>query len=175
VSDRDRLRETLEALRASFDSTFGSPHAGAGPEEVALLAIRVGGEPAALRVLDTLALLKAGRIVPVPSRRPELIGVTGVRGAVIPVYSLSRLTARGEGVEPRWIVLAGAERIGLAFGGFDGHVRVPAAAIHAAAGARAGDAVAGAVEVDGQLRPILDVPALVRAITGSERSSRGTT
>jgi purine-binding chemotaxis protein CheW len=175
VSNRDKLAETLDALRRSFDSSFAAPPAGEGPDEVALLAIRIGSDPAALRVHETLALLKAGAIVPVPSRRPELLGVTGMRGAVVPVYSLSRLTGRGEGVTPRWIVLAGgAERVGLAFAGFDAHVRVRRDAIHSPAAHRNFEAISGFVEIGDQPRPIIDVPAIVRRITGgSDRGAGG--
>lgn len=177
MSERDTLAETLEALRRSFDASFAAPPAGAGPDEVALLAIRIGGEPAALRVHDTLALLKAGPIVPVPSRRPELLGVTGVRGAVVPVYSLSRLIGRGDGVAPRWIVLAGgSDRVGLAFAGFDAHVRVRRDAIHLPTAHREFEAISGIVEIGAQPRPIIDIPAIVQRITGgSDRRSGGIT
>jgi purine-binding chemotaxis protein CheW len=175
VSDGDKLAEALDVLRRSFDASFAAPPPGEGPDEVALLAIRIGSDPAAVRVHDTLALLKAGPIVPVPSRRPELLGVTGVRGAVVPVYSLSRLTGRGEGVAPRWIVLAGgADRVGLAFAGFDAHVRVRRDAIHAPAAHRNFEAISGVVEIGDEPRPIIDVPAIVQRITGgSDRGAGG--
>lgn len=182
----DPLAASLEEIRAAFDASFAVAPAGPPADDVPLLTIRVANDVVALRVHETLGLLKAGKIVAVPSRRPELLGVTGVRGAVIPVYSLARLTGRGEGETPRWIVLAlcppagradgpgaGAEqsgagaRVGLAFAEFQGHVRVPPGAIHAATSARDRASVSGVVELAGQMRPILDVVALVRAATGA--------
>lgn len=181
----DSLAASLDEIREAFDASFAVAPAGPRADEVPLLAIRVANDVVALRVHETLGLLKAGKIVAVPSRRPELLGVTGVRGAVIPVYSIARLTGRGEGETPRWIVLAlctssgradaaaGPEqsgagvRIGLAFAEFEGHVRVPPGAIHAATSARDRASVSGVVELAGQMRPILDVTALVRAATGA--------
>jgi chemotaxis signal transduction protein len=179
----DTLAASLGEIREAFDASFAVAPARARADEVPLLTIRVANDVVALRVHETLGLLKAGKIVPVPSRRPELLGVTGVRGAVIPVYSVARLTGRGEGETPRWIVLctaleradrptgaeqsAGGVRIGLAFAEFQGHVRVPPEAIHAATSARDRASVSGVVELAGQMRPILDVVALVRAATGA--------
>jgi chemotaxis signal transduction protein len=156
------------ALRAEFDATFAAPPPAAAPDSVAVLSVRVGAEPAAIRVLETAGLLSARRIVPVPSRRPELLGVCGLRGTVLPVFGLARLLgAAASGEAPRWIVLAqGDERIGLALDDFEGHVVVPAAALRAAE--RDGRAhVAGAVRLGTETRALLSVPSLVRAITGT--------
>jgi chemotaxis signal transduction protein len=168
MSSRDALSASLDEIREAFDATFAAAPPDDRQEDVPLLAIRVGNDAVALRVHDTLGLLKAGRIVPVPSGRAELLGITGVRGAVIPVYSLARLTGRAEGESTPWIVLAGAgERIGLAFAEFQGHLRVPVGAVHATASPRG--TVAGLVELTGQARPILDTPAIVRAITRNDQ------
>lgn len=168
MSDRDRLAANLRAIREAFDASFASTPHGERRDDLALLAIRVGSDALALRVNETQGLLKAGRIVAVPSRRPELLGISGVRGAVIPIFSLARLTGRSEVQSPRWIALAGdAERIGLAFAEFEGHLRVPASAVRSAASARDPARVASVVELDAGARPIIDVHAIVRAITGT--------
>jgi purine-binding chemotaxis protein CheW len=168
VSARDPLAASLQALREEFDASFAAEPPGERPDDVALLAVRVGNDPLALRVHEILGLLKVGTIVAVPSRRPELLGITGVRGAVVPVYSLARLTGRAESERPRWVALAGAGgagRIGLAFAALDGHLRVPSGSIHAAASSREPGAVFGLVDLDGESRPLLDVRAIVHAIT----------
>lgn len=159
---------SAEALRAEFDAAFARPARGAGGGTVALLAVRAGGEPLALRVLEIAGLMAARPVVPVPSPRVELLGVCGVRGAIVPVYSLARLLGRGDDGPPRWIVLAaaGSERVGLAVPVFERHLVVPAAEVRAAAqpAAAAGHAP-HVLTAGGEARPVLSVPSLVRAIT----------
>jgi purine-binding chemotaxis protein CheW len=169
VSEREFPGTAAEELRRRFDAAFGERAAGGGEEVVPLLALRVGGEPVALRVLETAGLVAARRIVPVPSRRPELLGVSGLRGAVVPVYGLARLLGRSDDGEPRWIVLAGGEeRVGLAVAAFERHLVVPARDLRPAE--HAADARAHVREIlhaAGAARPVLSVPSLVRAITGA--------
>jgi chemotaxis signal transduction protein len=167
VSD-DRARAgTVEALRAAFDAAFAAPPRGARRDLVPLLAIRAGGDPVAVRVLETAGLLPAKVIVPAPSRRPEVLGVCGHRGAVLPVFSLARLLGRAEeGEAPRWMLLAGREeRVALAFAAVDGHVLVAPAALQRAAGEGMGH-LAEIVEFEGAGRPVVSIPSLLRAITG---------
>lgn len=166
MSERDPLAASLDALREAFDASFASPPPGARADEVALLAIRVGDDAVAIRVHDTVGLLKAGSIVSVPSRRPDLLGITGVRGAVVPVYSLARLMGLTEVGAPGWIALAGTvDRIGLAFAEFERHVRVTPRAIHATPAPHAAGVASAVVELDGETRPLVDVAAIVREIT----------
>ena len=105
--------------------------------------------------------------MPAPSRRPEVLGVCGHRGTVLPVFSLARLLGRADaGEAPRWMLLAGREeRVALAFGALDGHVLVPPSALQRAAGEAVGH-LAEIVEIEGAGRPVVSVPSLLRAITG---------
>lgn len=161
----------VDALRAEFDAAFSRPARAPGVDTVALLAIRVAGAPMALRVLETAGLMQARPVVPVPGRRPELLGVSGVRGALVPVYSLARLLGRGEDDPPRWLVLAATargERVGLAVATLERHLVRPAGDLRPASGAGAGEAHAPELLVaDGAARPVLSVPSLLRRITGT--------
>lgn len=154
-------------LRAEFDASFA-----AAPAErtgvVALLAIRVGSTPFALRLLEASGIMTVRQVVPVPSRRPELLGVVGLRGDVVPVYGLARLVLRGDETEaPRWMVLAGTpdhqERVAFAFGAFEGHLMAAADELRPAE-PRAGDHVV-ALHQGVQVRPVLSLPSLVAAVT----------
>ncbi len=167
VSDDDRGATTLEALRAAFDASFAAPPRGPRRDLVPLLAIRAGGDAVAVRVLETAGLLPARAIVPAPSRRPEVLGVCGHRGVVLPVFSLARLLGRSEdGEAPRWMLLAGAaERVALAFGALDGHVLVAPSALQRAQGSVTSH-LAEIVEIGGAGRPVVSIPSLLRAITG---------
>lgn len=170
MSDAGRTRSPASAaeLRATFDAAFARPAEAPGRDVVALLALRAGGEPVAIRVLETAGIMAARPIVPVPSPRPELLGVSGIRGAVVPVYSLARLLGRRDEGAPRWVILAaaGAERVALAAPAFERHVLVPAADIRPAPGSGAAARHAPEVlRVAGAATPVLSVPSLIRAIT----------
>ena len=167
VSVDTRGPKTVESLRAAFDAAFAAPPRGARRDLVPLLALRAGGDAVAVRVLETAGLLPARVIVPAPSRRPEVLGVCGHRGVVLPVFSLARLLGRSEnGDAPRWMLLAGgAERVALAFGTLDGHVLVPPSALRRAQGEAVGH-LAEIVEIGGAGRPVVSIPSLLRAITG---------
>ena len=123
---------TVDALRREFDRSFAAP-AGVGAEDTLdLLALRVGGDPYAVRLADVTGLLVDRRLVPVPTNVPEFVGLIGLRGGVVPVWSLGALLGYGADREtPRWMMLIGERGSGqvlaLAFERFDGHLRVPRA------------------------------------------------
>lgn len=169
MSERRAGSAAAEALRRAFDAAFAAPPRPARDALVPLLAVRVGGEPMALRVLELAGLVEARRIVPVPSRRPELLGVSGLRGAVVSVYGLARLVGRGDEPEPRWIALAGGEeRVGLAVATLEGHLLVrPDELSPVAAAGEARPHVREILRLERGSRPVLSVPSLLRAITGA--------
>jgi chemotaxis signal transduction protein len=169
VSDGAPVTGAAAELRRAFDAAFAAAPREARGDAVSLLAIRVGSDPYALRVLEVAGLLQPKCIVQVPSRRAELLGLMGLRGAVVPVYSLARLLGRGaEAEEPRWAVLCGAEdRVAVAFGAFEGHVEVAAGElVTAAEGGAAREHVAHLANAGGALRPVLSLESILRAITG---------
>lgn len=156
---------TLDELRRAFDDSFAAAPPDARRPEVSLLALRAGAEPIAVRALETAGLLRLPRVMALPSRRPEVLGVTGWRGAVLPVYALSRLMGLPDGAEPlRWMLLCGEERLALAFTAFEAHVRVPPEALQPAAGGAAGPSVRELVHLEGRVRPVVSVPDLLIAI-----------
>jgi purine-binding chemotaxis protein CheW len=165
---RDGPPDPARALREAFDASFAAPPRSGRREATALLAIRVGGEPLALPVAEIAGLLPARPIVAVPARRAELLGISGLRGAVLPVFALARLLGVPDAEPPRWFALARAgegERVALALGVFEGHVLAPAGALHGAPPGSAGRHVAGLARLDGGARTVLAVPSLVQAIT----------
>ncbi len=160
-----------DALRAEFDAAFARPVRAPDGDTVALLAIRVAGAPMAVRVLEIAGLMQVRPIVPVPGRRAELLGVSGVRGALVPVYSLARLLGRADEGPPRWLLLvatARGERVALAVAAFERHLVRPAGDLRPATAPGAGEAHAHELLVaEGLTRPVLSIPSLLRTITGS--------
>lgn len=120
---RDAAR-TAAALREAFDRAFAEV---ATPREGNLEGFLVArcGTASYLLALSELAGFVAGRrIVSIPSNARHLLGVTGVRGTVTPVYDLAAVLGHPpvQGI-PKWIALARGSRLGVAFEDFGGHVR----------------------------------------------------
>lgn len=161
------IETKVAEMRRRFDEAFAAPQECATEALEALLAIRVGGEEHALRLRDISALTAARRIVPVPARFPELVGITALRGDVLPVFSLSRLLGLGGNSEQvRWIVRAGegSDAVGLGFNGLDGYFQVDAAEIFPGAGQPDRPYVSATARQNGILRGVVDLPLLVERI-----------
>lgn len=147
-------------LRRAFDRAFAeAPPAGDARVEE-LLAIRIGADPFALRLAQVDGLFADREIVAVPSPVPELLGITALRGHLAPVYDLGALLGYSATPAPRWFVRARATPVGLAFGGFEAHVRVPASAL----------AGADTVQLGGAVRPIIHIPSVIETIAERART-----
>jgi chemotaxis signal transduction protein len=125
--------ERAASLKAAFDATFARASQALETATEDLLAIRTGGDPYALRVRELTALLVNRKVVPVPSPRPELLGIAGVRGTLVPVYCLSSLLGYGtSGTAMRWLGVCGRTRsVGLAFDELESFLRLPRESLHA--------------------------------------------
>ena len=91
------------ALRRAFDRSFAALPAEAPPFED-LLTVRAAGDTFALRLRDVAELIAGLLVAPLPSATPHLLGLAGLRGGVVPVFSLaSLLGAAGPAGAPRWV------------------------------------------------------------------------
>ena len=173
------LEQRLLGFREAFDRAFALAPATAVEMLDDLLAIRVAGDPYALRMRDLTGLVASGKIVPLPSPRPELLGVAGIRGSLVTIYSLASLLGYGaDGQRTSWVALAGTpQRVGLGFDDFEGFLRVQAADVHGAdPAARAGPHLGEVVRVRNVSHRIVDIPSTLAAIhaggAGSSKESR---
>ena len=133
-----RLNDSIEGnkaaqLRQAFDRTFALPPSLASTEVEDLLTIRVAGDPYAIRLLDIAEIVTGRRVVAVPAVTPDLLGLAGIRGGIVPVFGLSSILGYGaDPGSPRWMILCGSEEpIALAFSDFEGYLRLPTSALHA--------------------------------------------
>jgi chemotaxis signal transduction protein len=120
-------------LRQAFDLSFALSPSQVSLEFEDLLMIRVAGEPYAIRLLDITEILRDRSVVSVPAATPDLLGLAGVHGGIVPVFCLSSILGYGpDSGSPRWIILCGSEEpIALAFSNFEGYLRLPSSALHA--------------------------------------------
>jgi chemotaxis signal transduction protein len=166
--------DRVMALKRDFDAGFSE-----APREAVrtcdVLAIRIAGEPYAMRVEDIAGLARGRRVVSLPSRRPEVLGLASIGGNLVSVHSLAIFLGHGrdEAGAP-WLVQC-ADGVALAFGHLERLWRVPLDHVIAGADSHAAH-VSGAVELEGRARPIVDVRSIAAAINAvssdEKRSSR---
>lgn len=121
------VSEKVAELRHSFDETWAAPFSEATEElPDSLLSIRVSGDAYAIKVSEIVGLVTGRKIVSVPAPIPELLGLAGIRGTLVPVYSLKAILGYGSDDEqPRWLALCGTEEcFAVAFHEFEGYLRI---------------------------------------------------
>jgi chemotaxis signal transduction protein len=153
------VRDVRDLARL-FDEAFADPEpAGAGGRST-FICLEAGGSPYAVPLPDVAALAAAGRIVPVPSDAPALLGLGVVGDRVVPVFDLAALLGGQASLEPaRWLLLpAGADPIALAFSRLEGQSRLPEAEVPPPPDAAPG--AGRAVRIGERWRPILDLGRL---------------
>jgi chemotaxis signal transduction protein len=162
-------------LRRDFDASFARARAAQKEEPERFLTVESSGQACAFRVREVAGLLPAKDLVPLPvgnSAPLGLWGLCGVRGVLVPVFSLAELLgeARPADPTPHWLVLCGRAGDGvlgpvaLGASGFGGYVEASRSAVHATAAGTGSGHVREVLEVAGVLHNIVSVQSLVRAI-----------
>ncbi len=161
-------------MRAAFDRGFAEPLSLDVTVRENLLAIEVGTESCAIRLSDVTGLFVGKKITRVPGGDASLIGIAGFRGAIVPVYGLRTLLGQSgdpsAAAAPRWLVVAKAAPVALAFDGFAGQLRVlPDAILPRQARAETRSYIRDFVQtqapaVQTQVLPILHLPSILDAI-----------
>ena len=126
------VSERVAELRLAFDEARAMPSSERAEEAENLLAIRISGDAYAIKVSEIAGLATGKKIVPVPGPIPELLGLAGIRGRLVPVYSLDALLGYdSEGEQPRWLALCGTEEcFAVAFHEFEGYLHIAQAEIY---------------------------------------------
>jgi chemotaxis signal transduction protein len=122
-------------LRRVFDKARAVPFSSNAEEQTeSLLAIHVSQHAYAIKVAEISGLVTDRKIVAFPSPISEVLGVAGLRGALVPVYSLAALLGHGaEAGQVRWLALCGTEEpFALAFSAFEGYLQIPRAQLFSA-------------------------------------------
>jgi chemotaxis signal transduction protein len=161
------FEERLARFRREFDEAFAAPPTTTVEASEDLLAIRIAGHPYALRMREIREVVASRKIVALPSHKAELLGLAGIHGSLVAVYSLAALLGHRADSKPlSWFALAGgADPVGLAFEQFEGFLRVRAADVHATHPAETGKPPVGqVVRAQGQSRRIVDIPSTLGAL-----------
>jgi chemotaxis signal transduction protein len=172
VSTGDEPSAALR-LRREFDEGFARPSRIDDSSMQDLLAIRVGGDSYAVRLGQVVGLVPKQKIVALPSPVPELLGLAGLRGGVVPIYSLGALLGYPAGAERTpWTILIGPELLGLAFEKFEGHLRISPADLATERGGGSRPHVAEIARIASRTFGIIDLPSVRRVVEGKVRASQ---
>jgi chemotaxis signal transduction protein len=164
--------ERATELRRAFDRSFAdAPRSDLASLEE-MLEIKVSAASYALRISEVSGLFADRKITPLPTAVPELLGITGFRSSILPVYDLAAMLGYpiSTATKPRWLAIAAALPVGLAFETFERHQRINR------------DAIMPQVRSDSQVRhvrevfksretvrPIVSVASILEAITSRVR------
>jgi purine-binding chemotaxis protein CheW len=163
---RNRTALRLDELRDGFDASFSRPPPPRQDPGEALLRLRVGGAPLAVRLGHLSGLHLMPRLVRLPGAPASLLGLAGLRGQLIAVHDLTALLGLQSGEPPRWLLLAGgSRRVGLAAAGFEGQMRATSEQMRSGGGSSAHPLLSTSVLLpDAPPLPVLDVDSLVRKL-----------
>ncbi len=135
----------LRRLAQAFDQSFAEETTRSGQPPAGFLAASVAGVAFAVPLPDLAGVVPAGRIAPVPSPAPALLGIAAVATRLVPVYAPPPLLGHGPlagGAVIRWLlVLRTRHPLALAITQIDGHARLAASEVRRATAAGGWDAV----------------------------------
>jgi chemotaxis signal transduction protein len=165
----DSLTERLHELQRHFGEAFARPQESSTAATHQLLSIRTGENRVMLRLAEVAGIHPCPKLVALPSPRPGLLGVVGVRGRVLAVYSMAALlgTARSE-TQPRWLLLPRAsDQMALGVDSIEAFLNVPGSAMYPTSGAPEDALCPEIVQGSATTHPVLSISRAVAAIRRS--------
>lgn len=157
-----QLENRLTELRTGFDEAFALSPVEVAEDLIELAMIIAGGQRYAIQLRQLAGLEANLKVASLPVDLPGLLGLSAVRGHLVPIFDLASLLGAGPGGQaPRWVALhSGRELIGLGFDEFKGSRRVPSQALGAQ------DSAPGqqVIRVESGLVHVVDVPAVISRI-----------
>jgi chemotaxis signal transduction protein len=170
--DDSALTRRVSELRDDFDATFAEASRETDEAPQRFLAIAANGLPYAFRLSEISGVAVDRRATPVPGPLPELLGLTGVRGHLVPVYSLAALLGVPPPASPpRWLVLLEQEQLALAIEHLEGYVFGRRDDVMPSSSNDAGHCPE-TLRLEKSSFGILSVPSLVKRITARVASVR---
>jgi chemotaxis signal transduction protein len=168
------IARRIAEIRASFDNAFALPPSEATAASIGLLAIRVGSDGYAIRMTELSDVQGVRKVVPLPGARPEMIGLAGIRGRLVPVYSLAALLGQATPASWTWLAICGTEQpLGLTFDDLEGYVSAsPGDLVPAAEVERSGGHIRELLRKDGATTMVVSTTSIVAMLRGAIDSSK---
>lgn len=162
------LAESLREMREDFDRAFAVAASRSDRDSEALILVRISGESFAVRAKDATGLVRRTVITPVPTRIPALLGITAVRGELLPVYDTAALLGlQAAAGERSWLLIAGRETpVGFTFDELEGRLEIDPDRLYEADPTAAGKHLRGMARIAAAHLAIVDIPGLIEEIRG---------
>lgn len=150
-------------MRELFDRGFAEPLATAIESKARYLRIRVADDRYAIPIAQVSAIAALHKLTRLPtSGSRELLGLTGIRDAVVPVYDLALLLGGApSGESARWIAVAASGALAFAFTALEGLAEAAADAHKPASGEATVSVVLALPDAN---VPVLDLRAIEDAV-----------
>jgi purine-binding chemotaxis protein CheW len=146
-----------------------------GREMAELLVFWVGDEEYAIDILEIQELIKLPAVTQVPRTSEAILGITSLRGTVVPVLELSRILKLGTRPVSRTtrvlVLRGGGDPVGLVVDRVTSVVRIERESIEAVPRTmqtETGDLLAGVGRVDERLLIILDLAAILALLENAK-------
>jgi chemotaxis signal transduction protein len=157
------IEERLARLRLEFDGAFAEPAIRSSDDVETLLTLSVADADYAVRLREIEGLFADRAVATVPSPLPELLGLSSIRGRLVPVYSLGVLLGARSVRAPRWFVVAEGAAAALAFDAMGSYARARPSELLAAE-TSGGALCPHTLRLDGRTFGVMSIPSVVRRI-----------
>jgi len=156
----------VEALRRDFDGEFVLPPPQTEVAQEKFLFFDVVDNPYAIRMTELFILLTHATITSVANSVSGLIGLVGLRGELVAVYSLQELLGYGRETDPERFLLIGSEFSNVAFSVSDVETyhSISPNNIAAFADAHSRPYIKEILSFEEQIRHVISFSALVRSV-----------
>jgi purine-binding chemotaxis protein CheW len=128
--------------------------------------LRVAAETLAMPVGHVVEVAKLGDLEPVPRSRPEILGVSNMRGQILPVVDLALLLGIQRTAPPSRLLVGEAGDLSAGFA-IDEVLEVGELADPTEE--TTSELLAGATLADGDLIGVIDVPRVFELLLGSQQ------
>lgn len=120
------MSERARRLAVEFDRAFGEPLQALAVRGANALSIRVGDAPYMLRLGDIASVGRTPKIMPLPNPSALQLGIAGLRGNLVTVFSLAALLGLpGDHSKLEWIAALARHRgMAIAFDAMDGQLEL---------------------------------------------------
>jgi purine-binding chemotaxis protein CheW len=172
-TDEGALSMRADVLRQIFDESFAAAPVIADETFEGMLAIRVCGDAYAIALSEVHGLFVDRKVVPLPGRSSQSMGITCLRTGIVAVYSLRALLGYPPSDTPaRWLISAGERQaFALAFERLDAYARVPRSQILSAPATERETYLQGTAAIAGERLSIISLGSIARSILNTSQGS----
>lgn len=125
MSDSQALQARLQQLRDAFDDSFTHAATSDSVETLDLLELVVGNQCFLVPVADVRSVHVARPIMRVPTASASLLGLVGLRGAILAVHDLGAMLGVTTDRTAPWLMVARQAPIAFGFQKLERHLRLP--------------------------------------------------